>query len=65
MWRSWSAQRHGGAAIIYLVGADSTKTQIIFILLKMMSNIPVDNGFPSNTLDVKPTTILNNITIID
>jgi hypothetical protein len=30
-----SAQRHGGAAVIYSVGVNSTKTRMIFIFSKI------------------------------
>jgi hypothetical protein len=36
-----------------------------FIFLKNMSNIPVGNGSSFKALIIKPTTILNNITILE
>jgi hypothetical protein len=36
-----------------------------FIFLEYTSNMPVGNGSSFKALVIKPTTILNNITIID
>jgi hypothetical protein len=55
-----------GAAVIYLVGVDSTKIHDIFKKYKNRSNIPADNGSPSNTLIIiKPTRQFINIRMVD
>ena len=36
-------------AAIYLVGVDSTKRHDIIFYIENRSNIPIDNGPPSNT----------------
>jgi hypothetical protein len=52
--------------LFYLVGVDSFyKDTNNFIFLKNMSNIPVGNGSSFKALIIKPTTILNNITILE
>ena len=55
---------HRGATVIYLVGVYSTKRHDFNFLHKNRSNIPVDNGSPFNTLMIKPTKRIINITII-
>ena len=61
-----STQRHGGAAIAYLVGVDdSTKTRIILFYLKNTSNIPVDNGSSLNIPITIKIIALTNVTVIE
>jgi hypothetical protein len=44
------AQRHGCAAVIYLVGVNYTKRHDFFLNINNTSNIPIDNRSPYNTL---------------
>ena len=60
-----STQRHGGAAIAYLVGVDSTKTRIILFYLKNTSNIPVDDGSSLNIPITVKIIALANVTVIE
>ena len=61
-----------GAAVIYSVGADSTKSQMILlfivILLNNMPNIPVGDGSSfkqGSSNNSEPTTTLLNIIVIN
>ena len=47
-----------GATIIYLVGVNSKRHDMIFISSKNMPNIPSDNGSPFEALTIKPTALL-------